>query len=81
MALIYNKIVESNTEPSPNDLWLKDGNLLYYKGGWKKLNVEAITRLSQLENDINFVKKDALGSAAYKNVEEIVELVKQALNS
>lgn len=81
MALIYNKIVESNTEPSPNDLWLKDGKLMYYKGGWKQLNVETITRLSQLENDSNFVKKDALGSAAYKNVEEIVELVKQALNS
>lgn len=81
MALIYNKIVESNTEPSPNDLWLKDGKLMHYKGGWKEINAETITKLSQLENDSNFIKKDALGSAAYKNVEEIVELVKQSLNS
>lgn len=38
MALIYNKIVESNTEPSPNDLWLKDGKLKHYKGGWKDIS-------------------------------------------
>lgn len=38
MALIYNKIVESNVEPSPNDLWLKDGKLKHYKGGWKDIS-------------------------------------------
>lgn len=81
MALIYDKIVESTTEPSPNNLWLKDGKLMYYKGDWKEINAETITKLSQLENDSNFIKKDALGSAAYKNIEEIVELVKQSLNS
>lgn len=38
MALIYNKIVESNVEPSPNDIWLKDGKLKHYKGGWKDIS-------------------------------------------
>lgn len=45
MAIIYNKIVESNVEPSPNDLWLKDGKLKHYKGGWK--DISSITQ----END------------------------------
>lgn len=39
------------------------------------------TKVSELENDEDFVKSNSLGSAAFKNVEEIVELVKQSLNS
>jgi hypothetical protein len=37
MAITYNKIIESTTEPATNNLWLKDGKLYYYKGGWKPL--------------------------------------------
>lgn len=40
MATIYNKIVESVTEPSIDNLWLKEGKLYYYKGGWKPLTQE-----------------------------------------
>lgn len=40
MAIQYNKIIESQTEPSTNNLWLKDGKLYYYKGGWKPLTQE-----------------------------------------
>lgn len=40
MSTQYNKIIESQTEPSTNNLWLKDGKLYYYKGGWKPLTQE-----------------------------------------
>lgn len=40
MAITYNKIIESTTEPATNNLWLKDGKLYYYKGGWKPLTSE-----------------------------------------
>ena len=40
MAIQYNKIIESTTEPATNNLWLKDGKLYYYKGGWKPLTQE-----------------------------------------
>lgn len=40
MAITYNKIIESTTEPATNNLWLKDGKLYYYKGGWKPLTQE-----------------------------------------
>lgn len=43
MALIYNKIVESNIEPSPNNLWLKDGQLLRFKDGWKPVSLGDIS--------------------------------------
>ena len=39
------------------------------------------TKVSELENDSGFVRDSSLGTAAYKSVEEIVELVKQSLNS
>lgn len=37
MAVIYNNIVQSETEPSTNVLWLKGNKLKYYYGGWKDL--------------------------------------------
>ena len=33
-------IVISETEPSTNSLWIHDGKLLYFDGGWKQLNRE-----------------------------------------
>lgn len=39
------------------------------------------TKVSQLENDSEFVASTSLGTAAYKSVEEIVELVKQSINA
>lgn len=39
MAKIIDKIVESSTAPSKNDLWLNDGQLKAYQGGkWKSLS-------------------------------------------
>lgn len=36
MSKIYTKIVQSNTEPSKNDIWLKDGQMKTFgKEGWK----------------------------------------------
>lgn len=36
MSKVYNKIVKSNTEPSKNDVWLKDGQMKTFgKEGWK----------------------------------------------
>lgn len=36
MSKVYNKIVQSNTEPSKNDVWLKDGQMKTFgKEGWK----------------------------------------------
>lgn len=36
MSKVYNKIVQSNTEPSKNDIWLKDGQMKAFgKEGWK----------------------------------------------
>lgn len=34
MKKFYN-IIMSQTEPSTTSLWLKDGQLYYYDGGWK----------------------------------------------
>ena len=31
----FDNIVMSQTEPSTTSLWLKDGQLYYYDGGWK----------------------------------------------
>lgn len=146
MAKIYNKIVESTTEPSKEDLWLKEGKVKKFKNGWEdisgKSDAKIPTKVSQLENDSGFVTKvgglarqeedgtylnnidrvvlerigydyytengnvyftphstsvyengdeitvnvlkgkvHGLGTAAYKNVEEIVELVKQSINA
>lgn len=36
MSKVYNKVVQSNTEPSKNDIWLKDGQMKTFgKEGWK----------------------------------------------
>lgn len=38
MSKVYNKIVQSNTEPSKNDIWLKDGQMKAFgKEGWKSV--------------------------------------------
>ena len=38
MSKVYNKIVQSNTEPSKNDVWLKDGQMKTFgKEGWKPI--------------------------------------------
>lgn len=38
MSKVYNKIVQSNTEPSKNDIWLKDGQMkTFSKEGWKSV--------------------------------------------
>jgi hypothetical protein len=38
MSKVYNKIVQSNTEPSKNDIWLKDGQMKTFgKEGWKSV--------------------------------------------
>lgn len=31
----FDNIIMSQTEPSTTSLWLKDGQLYYYDGGWK----------------------------------------------
>lgn len=39
MSKVYNKIVQSNTEPSKNDIWLKDGQMKTFgKEGWKSVS-------------------------------------------
>lgn len=36
MSKVYTKIIQSNTEPSKNDIWLKDGQMKTFgKEGWK----------------------------------------------
>lgn len=50
MALIYDKIVESTTEPSPNDLWLKDGKLMQFKGGWKEVSIGNTAKFSDVSS-------------------------------
>ena len=35
---IFRSIIQDNDAPSIYDLWLKDGVLYYYDGGWKTLN-------------------------------------------
>lgn len=47
MEIVYNRIIQSDQEPSPNVLWLKDGILKYYQGGWKDIG----GKVQQLEND------------------------------
>jgi hypothetical protein len=38
MSKVYNKIVQSNTEPSKNDIWLKDGQMKTFgKEGWESI--------------------------------------------
>lgn len=38
MSKVYNKIVQSNIEPSKNDIWLKDGKFkTFSKEGWKNI--------------------------------------------
>ena len=60
MAKIYNKIVESTTEPSKEDLWLKEGKIKKFKNGWEdisgKSDVKIPTKVSELENDSNYAK-------------------------
>lgn len=43
MAKIYNKIVESTTEPSKEDLWLKEGKIKKFKNGWEDISGESST--------------------------------------
>lgn len=57
----FENIVMSEVEPSTNSLWLKDGKLLYFDGGWKPCyeepeEVKVPTRVSQLSNDVGYVK-------------------------
>lgn len=41
MAKIFDKIVQSATEPSKNDIWLKDGQLNAFQNGqWKSLGLQ-----------------------------------------
>ena len=35
---IFRSIIQDNNAPSIYDLWLKDGVLYYYDGGWKTLS-------------------------------------------
>lgn len=62
MAKIYNKIVESTTEPSKEDLWLKEGKIKKFKNGWEdisgKSDVKIPKKVSELENDSNYVTQD-----------------------
>lgn len=42
MAKIFDKIVQSATEPSKNDIWLKDGQLKAFQNGqWKSLSPQS----------------------------------------
>lgn len=42
MAKIFDKIVQSATEPSKNDIWLKDGQLNAFQNGqWKSLSPQS----------------------------------------
>lgn len=38
----FDNIVMSQTEPSTTSLWLKDGLLYYYDGGWKPCGGEPL---------------------------------------
>ena len=38
----FDNIVMSQTEPSTTSLWLKDGLLYYYDGGWKPCNGKSL---------------------------------------
>lgn len=70
MAKIYNKIVESTTEPSKEDLWLKEGKIKKFKNGWEDISgntdVKVPTKVSELENDSGFVERENYTSGNYQ---------------
>lgn len=61
MSKVYNKIVQSNTEPSKNDIWLKDGQMKTFgKEGWKPVgggvsegNNESVGNIPELASRYN----------------------------
>ena len=42
----FDNIVMSQTEPSTTSLWLKDGQLFYYDGGWKPCGGESLPQVN-----------------------------------
>lgn len=54
MAVIYNNIVQSETEPSTNSLWLKDGKLKIYKNGWQDI-AGGFTNKEEFESQVQQV--------------------------
>ena len=44
----FDKIVMSQTEPSTTSLWLKDGQLFYYDGGWKPCGKKPLPQASDM---------------------------------
>lgn len=55
MAKIYNKIVESTTEPSKEDLWLKEGKIKKFKNGWEDISGGSNTNTGEESVDIKDV--------------------------
>ena len=37
MSKEFRQITQSSTEPSINNIWLKNGRLYYFNGGWKEI--------------------------------------------
>lgn len=65
----FDNIVMSHTEPSTTSLWLKDGQLYYYDGGWKPCGRNTSSsgdltpdklRESVEDHDTLFGKKDVI---------------------
>lgn len=38
----FDNIIMSSNEPRPSSLWLKDGELYFYEGGWKPVKLKGV---------------------------------------
>lgn len=63
----FDNVVMSSTEPSITSLWLKDGQLYYYDGGWKPIGGSSSTSITPSDimdgigdNNTLFGKKDVI---------------------
>lgn len=75
MSKVYNKIVQSNTEPSKNDIWLKDGQMKTFgKEGWKPVSGDNFVGR---DNVVNIIHDDFEGEESikllYKHIYEAYE--------
>lgn len=80
MAKIFDKIVQSATEPSKNDIWLKEGQLKAFQNGqWKSLSPQVQGGTSdgiQIVNSINKLDPNAkVGSVASVATEKSMQLL------
>ncbi len=84
----YRQIVNSSIAPSVNDLWLYKGNLKYFgDSGWVSINgadntsSDIPTKVSELENDANYVTATELESKGYQTEEDCAEAVATAVSN